>query len=133
MNAKLTKKVVTRERAETYLACADDFLQTTESQHGNVKTDQTHFWRILADYAAERCGCKVFKKGDTEPMTPDECRRFETTEVPYGVYKGQEVRDVPLNYWTYVSYGEFSKKLARYVNSETFQNMLSRSIAGAEG
>jgi len=52
------------------------------------------------------------------PMDAAEARRFERTEMTFGVHAGKQIKDVPLGYLDFIDEDEFRWKLHRYLKSK---------------
>lgn len=67
--------------------------------------------------------------GDTEqPMNDEQSRKFGRQPMPFGVYYGKQIDDVPASYlMTLVDDTEFKKKLRRYLASPRIKSELSQS------
>jgi len=52
-----------------------------------------------------------------EPMTNDQCSKFERKEMPFGKYHGKRIINVPLDYLIWLSEDEFQRDLKRYLSS----------------
>jgi uncharacterized protein (DUF3820 family) len=51
------------------------------------------------------------------PMTDEQARIFGLTLMPFGEFKGQAIRDVPMGRLEWYSDSQFQKQLVRYLNS----------------
>lgn len=130
---RIQTNIASRERAEGLLEFADDFVDTVVSRFGDVKTDEKHFWKVVAEYAVERCDCVLVGKEEDTPLTEEEAICFEKQTVPYGAYKGQCVVEIDMDYFTEVMRGSFSKMVHRYMRSDRFKQKLSKYIVGIVG
>jgi uncharacterized protein (DUF3820 family) len=54
-------------------------------------------------------------------MTDAPAAAFEKTPMPFGKYQGEPVGDVPVDYLIWMTEGDFTTTMRRYLASERFQ------------
>lgn len=84
---------------------------------------EDRFWEILAETAARKVGLTISASSTSRgPMDADEADDFENVIVPYGIYQGKKVKDVPLSHWGAMVESGFGRQLQRYLRSERFDS-----------
>jgi len=83
------------------------------------------FWETLKRLVEERLPKKEVRV-EPDKMTYQEALEFETLVIPYGVYQGTFVRELPIRYLLAITESKFSIKMHRYIKSRRFQDLLEK-------
>lgn len=81
------------------------------------------YWREVEKLASEQAGgCKEGPEPSLE-MTDAEARRFDAEVIPFGLHKGERVKDVDLEYLRRLTDpSQFLRDLKRYLRSARVKN-----------
>ena len=86
-------------------------LDTFKDVRGSVR-----YWNILKFHIETKLAELDPKPTGPGPMTREQVEHFEKMEVPFGKYKGEEIREVPTSYLEFLA-GEdtFVEQVRRYL------------------
>lgn len=82
--------------------------------------------KLFSSHTSSSPGPEDVEDGDA--MSQAEAIRFERRLVPFGIYQGQRVGDVPISYWINITEHEFPRQLRRYLASRYFQSRQDKEI-----
>lgn len=103
---------------------AEEVMEILDSVAGDLpELARPRFWETLGGTVLQRCGYSQTNKVPTEeaPYSDEEALAFERMIVPYGKYQGEQVGEVPVSYWTYITESDFNHRLVRYLRSNHYQ------------
>lgn len=80
-----------------------------------------HFWIETVRQAIEFTDYQMVRAPHKPCMTEKEALDFEHVLIPWGKHAGEEVGDVPPDYWLYLTEGTFPDDLKRYMRSQRFE------------
>ena len=105
--------------------CAEELINLGESECIAGKLNRIRFWQIIADCAAEAINKHVVD--NVTEMNEVQALAFEKTEMPYGKYQGQSIKQIvhlDKEYLPWIAENEFASNLKRYLRSKQYKQRL---------
>ncbi len=118
-SSQIARNIEARQSADAAMEFVNEIAM------GLSKEQLPRFYEAIANIAAHGCGKVVADPPDRSgKMTFEEAKAFRKELVTFGKYQDWMVRDVPADYWIWLTESEFNLKLRRYLQSDLFQSEL---------
>lgn len=112
------------EKNKAAREAVDLVLQHIEQDVLDPKTlNVNRFYEVLAVRSADKVGKVISTPDSKEPLTQHEIVKFENSQVPFGIHKGERVIDVDHKYWSHVRDCDFSEMLDKWMRTKRFRDL----------